>query len=235
MLVTKLLKTNSGQCHSLPLLYLCIAEQLNTKAFLALSPDHSFIQYYDSKGKLRNFETTNGNVVTMDWLIESTDVNATALKNKSYLYPLTSRKLYANCLGDLQRGYIKLNGYDEYSREISNKILALDSSNISGLMTLANDEVWRFDALLRQYNFPPKEKLNQYPTLQQALEKMMAAQEKVNATGYAAMPEEEYKQWLQSIEIEKEKQRFKDAEERKQDEIEQLRKNKQNITNSNKG
>jgi hypothetical protein len=224
MFVTKMLKTNAGQCHSMPLLYLCIAEQLNTKAFLALSPDHSFIQYYDSRGKLRNFETTNGNLVTMEWLIQSTDVNATALKNKSYLYPLTSRKLYAQCLADLQRGYIKQNGYDEFSREISNKILALDSTNINGLMTLANDEVWRFDALVRQYNFPPKENLYQYPELQQAFDKMMVAQEKVNATGYAAMPEEEYKQWLQSIEIEKEKQRFRESEERKQEEIEQLKK-----------
>ena len=224
MFVTKMLKTGSGQCHSMPLLYLCIAEQLNTKAFLSLSPDHSFVQYYDSRGKLRNFETTNGNLVTLEWLIQSTDVNATALKNKSYLYPLTSRRLYAHCLADLEMGYIKLNGYDEFSRGLSNKILALDSANINGLMTLANDEVWRFDALLRQYNFPPKEKLNQYPLLQQELEKMMAAQEKVNATGYEAMPEEEYQQWLQSIEIEKKKERFREAEERKQQEIEQLKK-----------
>jgi hypothetical protein len=102
-------------------------------------------------------------------------------------------------------------------------------------MTLANDEVWRFDALIRQYNFPPKKNLYQYPELQQAFDKMVAAQEKVNSTGYAAMPEEEYQQWLQSIEIEKKKQRFKEEEERKQAEIGQLKKNKQNITNSGKG
>lgn len=82
MFVTKLLRTKSGQCHSLPLLFLCIAEQLNTKAWLSLSPNHSFIQYFDRMGSRFNFETTNGNMVSQAWLTQSTYTTATALKIK---------------------------------------------------------------------------------------------------------------------------------------------------------
>lgn len=35
MFVSKLLKTGSGQCHSMPLLYLMLAEEMNTEAYLA--------------------------------------------------------------------------------------------------------------------------------------------------------------------------------------------------------
>ena len=85
MFVTKLLQTNSGQCHSLPLLYLCIAEQLHAKAYLSLAPNHSFIQYFDSKGERKNFETTNGNLVNIIWLMQSNAISSIALKNKTYL------------------------------------------------------------------------------------------------------------------------------------------------------
>lgn len=205
MFVTKALMTNSGQCHSLPLVYLCIAEQLKTKAYLSLSPDHSFIQFYDSKGKLRNFETTNGNLVSINWMIQSTAINATALKRRSYLCPLTQRKLFAQCLADLQMGYIHKNGYDEFCRQLSNKILELDSTNISALMANANDAAGKVDEIAHQYHYPKKEKLDQYPLLKQAVEQMWAAQDKVNQTGYQEMPKEQYKDWLQSMEVEKEK------------------------------
>lgn len=44
MFVSKLLSTGSGQCHSLPLTYLCIAEGLNAKAYLSFAPEHSYIR-----------------------------------------------------------------------------------------------------------------------------------------------------------------------------------------------
>ncbi|MCB6089733.1 hypothetical protein LIT77_13560, partial [Flavobacterium psychrophilum] len=45
MFVTKLLKTGTGQCHSLPLLYLTLAEEIGATAYLALAPKHSYIKF----------------------------------------------------------------------------------------------------------------------------------------------------------------------------------------------
>ncbi len=207
MFVTKLLQTNSGQCHSLPLLYLCIAEQLNTKAYLSLSPNHSFIQYFDSKGKKKNFETTNGNLVSTNWLMQSDAISAIAYKNRTYLDTLSSKKLYAQILADLQNSYLNKNGYNEFSQQLSNKILSIDSTNINALMVNANYTFYVYKDLLKQYNYPAKEQFANHPKLQAAFLSSQAAQEKVNQLGFQEMPKEQYEQWLKSIEQEKKKQK----------------------------
>ncbi|WP_315821508.1 hypothetical protein [Paraflavitalea speifideaquila] len=89
----KLLQSGKGQCNSLPRLYLMVAEELGAQAYLSLGPQHSFIQYPDARNKLVNFETTNGTVVTTNWLMQSGYINANALKMKTYLDTLSRRAL----------------------------------------------------------------------------------------------------------------------------------------------
>lgn len=60
MFVHKLIQTNSGQCNSLPRLYLILAEEIGTEAFLALSPNHSYIKFRDDEDNWCNIELTNG-------------------------------------------------------------------------------------------------------------------------------------------------------------------------------
>lgn len=235
MFVTKVLQTNSGQCHNLPLLYLCIAEQLNTKAYLSLAPNHSFIQFLDNKNRLHNFETTNGNLVSTAWLMQSDAISATAYKNKTYLDTLSSRKLYAQCLADFQMGYLMKNGYDNFSQQLSDQILAIDSTNINALMANSNYATYIFRELLQKANFPPKEKFSEYPELQAAYNNMIVEQQKITERGYQDLPEQQYKEWLKSIELEKQKQRHKEEQERMKREIEQLKKMKSTFINSPKG
>jgi hypothetical protein len=52
--VTKLLQTNTGQCHSLPLLYKILAEEMGVKAYLAFAPNHSYIRHQDEQGRWYN-------------------------------------------------------------------------------------------------------------------------------------------------------------------------------------
>lgn len=205
MFVSKVLQTNSGQCHSLPLLYLCIAEQLHAKAYLSLAPNHSFIQYFDNNGMIKNFETTNGHLVSVSWLLQSDAISAMAYKNKTYLDTLSFKKLFAECLADFQNSYIAKNGYDDFTQKITQKILSVDSTNINALMTNANAAYYLFNNLLNQYGNPPKEQLSQYPQLEQAYNNMATAQQKVNETGYQDMPKEQYIEWLKSIDREKQK------------------------------
>jgi hypothetical protein len=138
MLVKKLLLTNKGQCHSMPLLYLAIAEKLDAKVYLSLSPQHSFVQYFDENGYRYNFETTNGNLVNQTWLMQSGYINATALKNKTYLDTLSSRQLYAQLLSDLLQSYIHKIGYDEFSEQLARQILFFNPNNLVAIMTQAN-------------------------------------------------------------------------------------------------
>ena len=59
MFVSKLLQTKSGNCHSLPLLYKILADELQLEVFLSFAPNHSYIQHRDSKGTWFNLEMTN--------------------------------------------------------------------------------------------------------------------------------------------------------------------------------
>jgi hypothetical protein len=201
MFVTKLLQTNSGQCRSMPLLYMCIAEQLKTKAWLSLAPQHSFIKFIDKKGNLSNFEATNGHTVSTTWLLQSNAISSVALKNKTYLDTLSSRKLFAQCLADLQMCYLVKFGYTDFTDAINKQILAIDSSNINALMYDNNVATFNYRKLEKQY----KNSL----AVTQALTEMQQAQQKINDVGYQDMPKEQYIQWLQSVEFEKAKRKQK--------------------------
>lgn len=234
MFVTKLLQTGSGQCHSLPLLFLCVAEQLKTKAYLSLSPNHSFIQYFDQQGKRYNFETTNGNLVSQAWLMQSTYVNATAFKNGTYLDTLSNRKLYTHCLSDMLLGYLVKIGYDNVSHQITEKILTIDSTNIAALMTKANLSTFIFYDLMQASGNPPQNEYAKYPRLNSAYKALQRNRQKVEQTGFQEMPIEAYKQWLRSLELEKQKEQNRLEEERLKSEIEKLKKIKVIFKNSPK-
>lgn len=230
MFVSKVLQTGTGQCHSLPLFFLCVSEQLNAKAYLSIAPNHSFVQYFDEQGNRYNFECTNGNLVTQTWLMQSTYINTTALKNRTYLDTLSSKELYAACLSDLLLGYLMKVGYDGFSDQVTKKILEYAPSNITALMTRANYFGYIFLDQLSAVGNPPKDRLTDYPKAYAAYEDMLEAQSKVTETGFQEMPEDAYQSWLQSVKQEKERQQNKQEQLRLQREIIRLKNMKNNIS-----
>lgn len=224
MFTIKMLSTGKGQCHSMPLNYLMIAEQLGAKAYLSLAPQHSFIQFADNNNNLMSFETTNGNLVSPNWLQQSGFVNANALKSKTYLDTLSQRNLYAQCLADLLLGYMDKFGYDDFAEAMRQKILKINPKNTTANIIDANIKT---QIALQKINAAgkPKEKdLPNFPEAYQAYLAMQAAYDKVDGLGYQDMPKEAYQKWLKSIEQAKKKQENKEVQERLQWEIEYLKK-----------
>jgi hypothetical protein len=217
--LTKLLASGSGQCHSLPLFYLCLMEQLGGKAYLSLSPNHSFIQYFDDRGHRYNFETTNGNLVTNAWLMQSTYVNATALKNGTYLDTLSKRQLFAQIASDLLLNYIMTFGYDEFSDQLTDGVLMFDHKNLTALMTKANLLTFTFQEKAKKAGNPPVKDLDRFPELKALHGQMQQLYREIAATGYQQMPEKVYKEWLKSVELEKKKQENVIERERMTEEI----------------
>ncbi|MDI9320628.1 MAG: hypothetical protein QM530_09170 [Phycisphaerales bacterium] len=60
MFVTKLMKTKSGNCHSLPTYDRLLCEEIGGNASLALAPNHLYIKHLDEKGQWTNVELTIG-------------------------------------------------------------------------------------------------------------------------------------------------------------------------------
>lgn len=207
MFVTKMLATNTGQCHSGPLSYICIAEQLGAKAYLSLAPQHSYIQFADNAGRLQSFETTNGRVVSDKWLIHSGYITSAALKNNTYLDTLSSRGLYAQMLGDLLLGYMaKFHRYDAFADQLRQAVLQINPNNLTALIVGARQAVINAKSEWQKAGSPKQEDLPKYPDAYRAYLNMQAALDRVDSKGYQDMPKEAYQKWLKSIDSEKQRQ-----------------------------
>jgi len=125
MFVTKLLFSNKGQCNSMPRLYLILAEEIGAEAFLALSPNHSYIRFRDEMNYWYNVELTNQMFTTNSMILRSGYIKSEALQNKVYMSNLTKKELLSLMLVDLANGYIHKFGYDEFVKQIIDKSLKL--------------------------------------------------------------------------------------------------------------
>ncbi|RAJ83656.1 hypothetical protein CLV59_103627 [Chitinophaga dinghuensis] len=210
MFVTKLLLTGKGQCHSMPLLYLMLAEQLGIKATLAQAPEHSFIVFYNKDGKRYNFETTSGNLVSYNWLMQSGFINASAIKKGTYLDTLSQKKLIAYLIMDLTQGYLRQYEDDGFVYRCLQDVKALHSDNLEALMMEANNLTIRTRQAIRAVGNPPPNKLPEYREAYSLFQQRNALYQLIDDLGYQAMPPEAYQAWRKSVEQEKQRRENKD-------------------------
>ncbi|MBE2288937.1 MAG: hypothetical protein IAE95_05240 [Chitinophagaceae bacterium] len=105
--LTKCLATGSGQCSSLPAVYLVLAEAVGGKAYLTTAPQHSFIKYPDNRGIIQNYEPTSHWKISNKWYFDNLDITPTALRNRLYLDTLNTKQVIADQLFSLAFGYMK--------------------------------------------------------------------------------------------------------------------------------
>lgn len=205
MFVTKLLKTGKGQCHSMPLLYLILAEEINAKAWLSLAPEHSFVIFNDGR-TFYNYETTNGNPVTYDWLMESGYINSMAIKNRIYLDTLGQDGLISTLLADLIMGYTNKFGYDNFMASMVDTLLSINPKSIQGQIFKADLLVLETKKNLQKVGNPLVEQIPNYPDAHKSYSALMKQYDFIDGLGYVQMPKEKYKAWLASLNDEKYKQ-----------------------------
>ena len=211
MFVSKLLETKTGQCHSMPLLYLILAEQINAEAFLALSPNHSYIRFQDDTGKWYNIELTNGMFSTTSYILQSGYIKSEALQNKIYMQNLSKKELLSQFYVDLANGYTHKFGYDEFVQKLISKALELYPNSIAANMVQSNLDTIRFEYVMKQLGINPQKKedlqnIRNYPSTVALLNKVNKQYDFMDNLGYEHMPEEAYQKWLQSMKEQKHKQ-----------------------------
>lgn len=205
MFVSKLLRTKSGNCHSLPLLYKILADELQLEAFLSFAPNHSYIQHRDSKGTWFNLELTNRRYVSETFLMASGYIKASALKNRIYLDTLSLRQTVAHCLVDLAQGYTWKFGPDAFVIRCCELALRYYPNDIHALMAQADVYSLQFRREVRQAGSPPPEQLPNYPQLYALYQRRNALYDEIERLGYISMPQAQYEAWLKSVEQEKQK------------------------------
>ncbi len=206
MFVTKLMRTRKGQCRSMPLLYLILAEELGVKAWLSYSPSHSYIRLQDDKKTWYNLELTNGHYSADSWVLSSGFIKSEALKNELYMDTLSKKELIAGTLNELSKGYAQKFGYDKFVLESAETTLKYHKSNVFALQMKSDWATMRLKYVLHQLNYPPKNQIHLYPKANQILQEMYEIYGYIDQIGYEDMPEERYKLWLKSFDEQKGKQ-----------------------------
>lgn len=205
--VIKLLNTGEGQCRSLPLLYLLLAQRMKADAYWAFSPNHSYVKFHDRQGTFYNFEATNGHITTDAWVIGSGFVKAYAIKNRIYADTLGTRQVVAHLLVDLALAYEQRYGYDEAFIGACLDI-ALDEfpNGIHAWLLLSNLRTAGFDRAAYEAGYPPLDDLaTAAPSLHKQLQELKQLYAYVDALGFAEMPADAYAAWLRSLDAEKQK------------------------------
>ena len=209
LFVSKLLATNKGQCHSLPLLYLILCEETGTEANLAYSPSHSYIKFKDNTGNWYNLELTNGHIVTDAFIVGSGFITSEALKNKLYMEPQTKRQVIAQCINDLSMGYEHKYGYDSFIKQCIDTVLKYDPHNLGGWMMKSNYQTQLFEYVVNQVGrLHPDILKERYPQIYELLQERNTTYRAMDASGYREMPKDVYESWLKSVNEEKERREY---------------------------
>ena len=96
-LLSTYLKTHRGNCVSMPILFVALAQRLGLKATLSTAPSHMFVKYMDDvTGKTFNLETTSGAWPARDlWYRQNLPMTDEAVANGIYMKTLSKKEALA--------------------------------------------------------------------------------------------------------------------------------------------
>lgn len=99
------LVSRKGNCVSMPILLLILADKLGLDVALATAPAHMFVKYRDQSGKWVNIEATSGGYKADEQYVSELSITPLALKNAIYLRPLNKREAVGAMAGTLMEFY----------------------------------------------------------------------------------------------------------------------------------
>lgn len=191
MFVTKMLTTHKGNCHSMPLLYKILVEELGEEAWLALAPNHLYIKLKNEKFGWYNTELTSGIFPIDSWLVASGYIHLDAIRNGLYMDTLSLKQSIGLCLTDLAKGYERKFGKGDchFILKCCDMVLTYYPNYINALLQ-------RAETLKTLYLSETDKNTEQSKQLETS---MTEAYSKIYKLGYRKMPKEMYFKWLSSI------------------------------------
>ncbi len=193
MFVTMLMGTKKGNCHSLPMLYKIILEEMGESAWLAVAPNHFYIKTYNKYAGWHNIELTGGSFPTDAWIITSGYVHLDAIRSGIYMDTLSQRQSVAVCLVDLAMGHERKHGVKDTAFILKCCRTALKYyPNYINAMLLEAETLY---AAYRETSTVREQK-------NISLQKLTALYAHIHTLGYRKKPKEMYQNWLLSMNAE---------------------------------
>lgn len=197
--VSKLLSTKKGQCHSMPLLYLILAQELGVTAYLSTAPEHYYVRIKDQNGNLQNLELTNGMFTTNSFVLASGFIKTEALRNKIYMDTMNLKQQVASCLVDLAQGYYGKFGFDDFVAQCTDKTLEIHPNNLPAILVKSDYYTTWFKYLQHKLGIKDLAATRKHPQAMQVLRMRNQIYQLTDNLGFEKMPEESYKAWLGSL------------------------------------
>jgi len=198
--VTKLMRSGSGQCLSMPLYYLVLAEKIGAKAYWSFSPQHSFVKIQDEKGTWYNLELTCNAILSDAHYMNSSYIKAEAIRNRIYLEPMDKKEVVAHMLVELARGYYEKFGLDNFYLNCTNTSSQYLSNKLDPLIMKAFYEERLTLTLAKLLEAPKPEMMKEKsPEAYKHYENMQVLYKEIDDLGYEKLPAGIYERWLEHI------------------------------------
>ena len=185
--VSKVIKTHSGQCVSLPVYYKILCNELGGKASLATAPGHMYIKHIGEDGRWVNVELTTGSFARDEWYIQSMGVSTEAIKNGVFLTAMSDKEDIAYMLYLLGVAYLRKYGeYDYFTLLCANRILEVLPHNCYALdLVVGTRQQWGYDYVHIIGDIPSDFIMENY-------NEQYGARLLLNTLGFTQITEEEY-------------------------------------------
>lgn len=205
--VSKLLKTNKGNCHSLPFLYKIIAEELQISAFLAMAPNHIYIKQHCKKTGWYNTELTSATFPIDAWLMASGYVYLDAIRNGLYMDTLSTQQSIAFTLLDLAKGYEHKFGISnpQFIFKCVDSALKYIPNNVNAMLYKAESKKRYIEMQMKIKNVKTPQELFSNDETKQMYTEMEQIYMRLHQLGYRRMPDDMYIKWLTMLKTEPEK------------------------------
>lgn len=202
--VTTLMQTGKGQCYSMPLYYLVLAEEMGAEAYWSFSPRHTFVKIQDDEGKWYNIELTCKGVLSDAHYMNNSYIKAEALQNKIYLEPMDKKNVVAQMLIELARGYYHKYGLDDFYLQCADTAMEYLDNDLDAIMLKSQYQTRLTLTLAHLLNAPkPEDMKAKSPEAYKHFELMQELYRQIENLGYEELPEDLYARWLDYIEKEK--------------------------------
>ena len=199
-MVSSLLKTKKGNCHSLPFLYKILADEVNVEAFIATAPMHVYIKHKDEQGQWWNLELTSGTFSRTSFIMESFNVSDIGMESGLYMKALSDKESVALCLNDLLVYYDKKTGiyYDDFVRKAYTTGIKVYPNSLLQL-SKADDQKYQLDKAMEKKGFKDYSKIKPYPDLVKLEKEYNATKDYIAKIGYSSLTPEQYREKVMQI------------------------------------
>jgi hypothetical protein len=199
-MVSSLLKTKKGNCHSLPFLYKILADEVNVEAFIATAPMHVFIKHKDEKQQWWNLELTSGTFSRTSFIMESFNVSDAGMESGLYMKPLSDKESVALCLNDILVYYDKKTGiyYDDFVRKTYATGLKVYPNSLLQL-SKADCQKYILDKEMEKKGLKDYSKIKPYPDLVKLEKEYKATKDYISKIGYSSLTPEQYREKVMQI------------------------------------